>query len=504
MTMHISGIASGVDTESIINQQMQAERMTTVDPQYQKKQTLEWKQEGYREINTKLLALRTSAFDMKLQGTFMTRAASSSDEDKVKATADTSAVAGTSTIFVHELASGVTKASSAELSSNEKKTTLADQFDGIADTIKFTLEGYADRKNVSQDFSFDTSSSNINDVVREINTVGLGLTASYDAGIDRFFLTTSATGSEVKIDIKADENGFLKDNLKLYADDIPAEGLNLGKGQDARIDFNGVKDLTFSSNEFTLTGINFNIQAEGEAKISIVNDTDAVMAKITAFVDVYNNAMELTGSKLSEKRDRDFLPLTDEQKKEMSEDEIKKWEEKARSGLLKSDSLLSTIYNKSRTAAMSQVEGLSEGKQYTSLSAIGINTANYWEHGKLHIDEDKLREALTDDPEGVMELFTKTGDTEASKGIAQRLYDDTDDNIELITEKAGSASYVVDNSFIGKEITSVNDRIKELEDRLVGIESRYWKQYTAMEKALDKMNSQSAWLMQQMGVNTGQ
>ncbi|MEA1961902.1 MAG: flagellar filament capping protein FliD [Bacillota bacterium] len=497
MTMRINGLASGMDIDSMVNELMSAERMRTTDPLYQEKQTLEWKQEDFREVNTKLLALRTATFDLKLQGTCNARSASSSDEDVATATAGTAAIAGNYDLTVNALASGVSAASSAAMGSNETTTTLADQFTGIANTVTFTLEG----KDGSQEFSFDTTTDSINTVIAEINEAELGITASYDANIDRVFFMTSDTGSDVKIDINADAEGFLRDQLKLYSGDLAEEAspVNLGTGTDADIDFNGATGLTFSSNQFTLTGINFNVKDTGSTKLTVSNDTDAVVEKITDWVTAYNNALDHIGGKLTEERYRDYPPLLDEQKEEMSETQIEQWEEKARSGMLRSDSMLTNVYNNTRQTTMDRVEGLSADNPYTSLSAIGINTNSYYEKGKLYIDETKLRAAITDNPEGVMALFTADGDTDATSGIAQRLYDQVDDSIDLVRTKAGSDSQLYDNSTLGKQIIDTDDRLDTFLDRLENIEDRYWKQFTAMETALNNMNQQSSWLMQQLG-----
>jgi flagellar hook-associated protein 2 len=106
----------------------------------------------------------------------------------------------------------------------------------------------------------------------------------------------------------------------------------------------------------------------------------------------------LINGKLSEERYRKFPPLTEEQKKDMSENDIKLWEEKAKSGLLRSDPLLDRIVRDLRYAVSSSVAGLP--KEMNSLSAIGITTGDWREKGKLHINEDKLRDAIAKDPGG--------------------------------------------------------------------------------------------------------
>ncbi len=492
MAIRLSGLASGLDTESIISDLMKAER-TKVDTQYQQKQLLEWKREDYREVNTKLLALRTATWDLKLESSFAGNTVRSADESILTATAAASAVDGKYSINVLNLASGVTAASSEALGSSSNTTSLAEQF-GLSGSITFSLSSGEG----SQSFTFDAEDNSLNEVIAQINASDLGIQASYDSGVDRLFLTTSDTGSDVSIDITSDQYGFLRDTLKLYSGDLAVAGspVNLGSGEDAEIEFNGISGLTFSSNQFTLNGISFDLNTEGSTTITVSNDIDATVEKVQAFIEAYNSAVELISTKLGEERDRDYAPLTDEQKDEMSEDQIEAWEEKARSGLLKGDSFLSSIYSKLRSGATGAMAGLSADNAYTSISKLGISTSSNWkDNGKLYLDEDQLREALADDPDAVMELFTGNDDTD---GLADQLYDLTSNSITLLTNKAGSSSSLADSSYMGKELERINDRIDEWEDRLEDLEERYWTQFTAMETALQKLNDTSSWLEQQL------
>ena len=207
--------------------------------------------------------------------------------------------------------------------------------------------------------------------------------------------------------------------------------------------------------------------------------------------------MENISSKMSEKRYRDFPPLTAEQKKDMDEKDIELWEEKARSGLFRADSMLSGIASDLRTSTGSAVKGLTG--DYKTLSSIGISTGAWYDQGKLYVDETKLKKALADDPEGVMKLFNNSSEINSEKGIAQKLYDNLTSAMEQVSEKAGKATTGTDQSFLGKQISDLDDRIEEMEDRLIDIETRYWNQFTAMEKALQQMQSQSNWLTAQLG-----
>ena len=231
-------------------------------------------------------------------------------------------------------------------------------------------------------------------------------------------------------------------------------------------------------------------------RVAVSHDVDAVVEKIKAFVETYNSTLESIAGELYEERYRDYLPLTDEQKKEMSDRDIEKWEEKARSGMLRGDQLLSSIYNNIRSVTMARVEGLSG--PYNNLSSIGITTVHNTERGKLHNDETKLREALTNDPEGVMNLFTHSGESAGQSGVAVKLYDAVNNAMSRITEKAGSSGALYDNSVLGQDIERLNRSISLAEERLLKLEERYYRQFTAMEQAINRMNQQSMWLTQML------
>ncbi|MGE5543439.1 MAG: flagellar filament capping protein FliD [Bacillota bacterium] len=507
MVMRLSGLASGMDIDQIVSELMRAHRMQ-VDKSYQQRQILEWRREDYRAINTKLLTLRNAAFDMKLQGTFMAKTACSSNSDILTATAGSSAVIGDYSVTVRNLASGVTKSSIEALAasytgsgSDRVIKTLGEQF-GLTGSVTFTLQGNVNGEVKEQAFTFNTASQNIYDVVGTINNAGLGIKASYDSNLERFFLMTSGTGEQAEIHVKADAEGFLTNSLKLNVN-VGEDEINAHRGTDAVIDFNDATGLKFSSNQFTVNGINLNLKAESgqTVKVSVSQDVDAILNKIKSFVEAYNSAIESITGKLNEERNRDYLPLTDEQKKELSDREIEKWEEKARSGMLKADQLLSSAYNQIRSVTMARVEDLS-GK-YTSLSAIGITTGGYLEMGKLHIDETRLREALTSDPEGVMNLFTKSSENSRESGVAVKLYNAVNNAMSQLTAKAGSSAALYDNSTLGKDITRLSESISLAEERLTKLEERYYRQFTAMEQAISQMNQQSLWLTQMFSSGQG-
>lgn len=504
--LRIAGLASGIDTESIIKDLMRAHRMP-VDKLQQNRQILEWKQEAYREINTALRSFRDKAFNMRLQSTYLAKSVSVSDASVIKASAGSNAATGSYTVTVDKLAAGVSKGSQQELAGvkNEDGTTrtLTEQF-GLSGTVTFALEG-SKNENEPRTFSFDTSTATIYDVVAEINNADLGIKASYDSNLNRFFLNTETTGANQYIKVTDDASRFLSyASGGSSADSKLRLNLETGvayQGEDAQIDFGDLTDMTVSSNSITVNGITMDLKAQGTTTVTVSKDTETVFNTIVEFINDYNTTVETITDELYAKRYPDYLPLTDEQRESLTDEQIEKWEEKARSGLLRNDTLLSGVLSRLRMTMSGTVPGVDS--DFNTMADLGITTSNDYMSAKLVADETKLREAVQNDPEAVMELFTKAHDEYDQQGIARRLYDDVVYGMEQIIDKAGSYSEfsLVDNSFIDQEIKEIDNRISTWEERLADYEDRYWRQFTAMEKAIQQMNSQSMWLMQQFGMN---
>jgi len=239
-------------------------------------------------------------------------------------------------------------------------------------------------------------------------------------------------------------------------------------------------------------------------------DTSAIKDRIKEFVTSYNEMLDTLNGLLKEKKYRDFPPLTKEQREDMSENEQKLWDEKSKSGLLRSDSLIREGLSKMRTQFMSPVNGLGD-KTMDALAEIGITTSNKLsEGGKLVIDDDKLDKALEKDPQQVVEIFTKTGTvsttydadkkrnvTEDSRGITKRLRDEILNLTKSIEKKAGREGSTEQSYNIGKNIVDTDNQITKLQAKLKDIETRYWRQFTAMEQAINRANQQSSMFMPQ-------
>lgn len=220
--------------------------------------------------------------------------------------------------------------------------------------------------------------------------------------------------------------------------------------------------------------------------LNSTTDTDAIKERIKEFVATYNEMLETLNGLLKEQKYRDYPPLTKEQREDMSENEQKLWDEKAKSGLLRNDSLVRDGLAKMRMTFMSSVEGLGD-KTIDALAEIGITTSSKMsDNGKLVIDETKLDEALAKDPQQVVEMFTKTGSvtttydadkkrnvTTDSRGITQRLRDEISALTKNIEKKAGKEGATNHTFNLGRSIVDTENRITRLQAKLMDIEARY-------------------------------
>lgn len=503
--MRVSGLATGMDIYSIVNDLMRVRRMP-VDKLSQQRQILQWEQEDLRSINNSLRTFQDKSFDMRLQKTFLAREAISSNSSAVRVSASSEAVAGTYELAVTSLARGGYLNSFENIEAYNNGQTLQEQFD-LADgeTISFRIVNGVGEHRITVDFEIDPAQKSIYDVVKEINSAqddrghSLGIKASYDKDLNRFFLMTNKTSADqvIKVEDMADGN-FLNNCLKLETGLLPEDSMAWGK--DALVNLNGT-DFSFSNNSFTVNGVNYHLQSIGATTITIKNDNDTVFHNIKDFITAYNETMAVVRSKLAETRYRDFPPLMDLQREQLTEKQIDQWEEKSRSGLLRSDPTLSSVQSSLRTLLSSGVEG----STLKSLSAIGITTTSNYRSSDLVINEGRLRQAIQDHPEAVMELFSRQageGEHKNHNGIARRLYDEVNSAIRLISDRAGSGDSLsrVDHSIMGKQVDRINKEIYNWEDRLKQVEERYWRQFTAMEKAINQLNNQSSWLAQQLGM----
>lgn len=489
--MRVGGLASGMDTESIVKDMMKIQKMP-LDKLMQQKTFTEWQQEAFRDTNLAMKNLQTSASNLRLQSSFNSYSATSPAPNSFTVATTANAMSGSYKVQVTSVASAA-KLNSANAITNSTGTAAksTDQI-GVAGQIKIG------------DISIDVASTDTFEAIAKNlqNATAASvpaLRASFDNTTSRFFIATKGMGAEqaFTMDFTTADGTTANADLANKIINNGATTATADGAADGSIKFDDIEIKNLKTNQTTVNGITVNLLQASDtvSTINIQSNPEKPLAMIKDFVDKYNETIETLQKQLVEKRYPDFQPLSDEQKKDMTEKEIELWEEKARSGLLRNDPVLKSAMQDLRKAFMDSVESIAEGN-IKHLSQIGINTGNYTEGGKLFIDEKKLSEALEKKPDEVMALFT-TRDA-AGNGVGARVYDTLNNIVKNLSTKAGNSSSSVDNSTLSKKIKQMNDEISRWQDRLTRVEDRYWKQFTAMEKALSQMNSQSAWMQQNM------
>ena len=371
----------------------------------------------------------------------------------------------------------------------DPKAKLGEEFDGKT----FTITTHTSKGKVTKDFTI-TKDDTLQTVMNKVNESELGVTMFYDSSTKKMSITRNETGKfntaedGVDIEITEDTNGFMNGILGFEA----STDIN---GQNAIFTVNGLQTER-SSNTFDMNGVTFTLKETFDAAVSFTvgNDTEAVMDNIKEFVTQYNELIEQINGKLNEQVNRSYQPLTDEEKEELSEKQIEKWEGLAKSGLLRRDPILMNVLSSMRMDFSSKVE---TGGEFQMLSSIGITTTrDYLSGGKLEINEEKLREALDKDPDAVERLFRNSGE-DGEKGLVHRLADTVDVAIEKIRDQAGRATSTNQQFSIGKQMIDIDKSIERFETKLEMTERRYWNQFTAMERAIQRANEQSNYLMSQ-------
>ena len=360
-----------------------------------------------------------------------------------------------------------------------------------------------------------TKDSTVNEIMEKINNSKAGVKVSYQSISDQFVLTSTENGAAGEITFDAAKDG--KSNLAALMFGTPTEGTNYTKGQDAILSVsypgsNQKIEIRRSSNSFDLDGINVTLKGTfGYDKSGAeISDTEAVTftgsvdsenttKTVKEMIEAFNDILKLVNTEVSTKPDRKYFPLTDEQKEEMSDKTIEKWEEKAKTGLLFADNDLRMMANSMRTVI--------NAADRSKLSEMGITVSDsYSDNGKLVFDEAKFKAALEKDPEAVREVLnrpaTDSGDTSQAglltriSSIMDRYGKTTGATKGVLVERAGSVhapTSILKNS-LQKQLDSIDTYIDKLNDKLKTEQDRYISQFTSLETLINQMNSQSSYL----------
>lgn len=296
-----------------------------------------------------------------------------------------------------------------------------------------------------------------------------------------------------------------KNALQLIGDNSgPGTGAVRIQGQDAIVELNGAT-FTSASNNFQINGLTITANqltgADEEISITTNTDTQGIYDMIKGFFTEYNTLIKEMDSLYNADSAKGYEPLTDDEKEAMTDKEIEKWEEKIKKALLRRDDTLQSVSDSIKNAFQKSYE--INGKKY-SLSSFGIKTGGYFTSGDneksiFHIDgdskdstssgnTDKLMAAIASDPDTVCEFFNK---------LADGVYAELSNKMKGTT--LSSAYTVYNDKSMKNEYNEYTKTIKSWEEKIESYEEKYRKQFTAMEKALATLNSNSSSLTGLLG-----
>lgn len=545
----ITGLATGLDVDTLVKETMQAYQ-TKIDTVDQQKKVVELQQEMYREVITDCRNFYNDYFDISKSNSIILQ------KNWSATTFESSSSAVT-----------VTGGAGAEAANYSVKV------ESIAKAASFKLEssnvnGTVYINNVKVELGNDKSDAEKVKIINEA-LKGKGVTAKYSEFEKGIILTTDKLGSDETISFTTqapkemqEKNDYFKDLIKDFEDnknvtitngkkeftfkiDVTqvtvdcTDGISEEKIKEAMkktgmdiveeksggfkitypADSNAVKangsdckatitkdGKTYEvegnkTNNITLDGVTFkfNNVTKEDAQITGKADVTKVKENIVRFVNDYNKLMEKLNTLITEKRDKSYMPLTDAQRKEMSESEIELWEKKVKEGQLSRDSDLTRIRNAMKSTMSSLVGGTS-----SSLKSIGITPVadyNGTKNGTFTIDEDKLTSALESNMEDVMKLFVSTGTDkdESDKGLLQKLksvFDtETQTNKGSLIKKAGIVgSSTASNNTLSKQITKYEEKISRMQTIFSSKQQALYTKYSRLETLMNNLNSQSNYL----------
>ena len=348
----------------------------------------------------------------------------------------------------------------------------------------------------------------VDSLIKAVNKSDAGVTMTYSNLDGRFTVTANDMGNGGDVEIEAN-----KFTAALGLAENETTALTADIGRNAILELDGV-EIYHNSNsyEFDGTKIGFeDAEIGSEYTVGITKSYDTVKQSIKDFVKDYNQLIEDVRNYTDTAPQRDsknntYEPLSDAEKEDMSEEEIKKWETAAKKGILYNDSTVSGILSKIRLALYNSVD-TGDGKKF-GLYNMGISVVSSRTDsdgsmmGKLEIDEEEFDKAFEEHSDEIMQLFT-----DADNGIMKKVNTIIDDAVRTtgkvkgtLVRKAGleKGSTAKDNE-IYRQMEQINKRINTLQDRYDSKEDYWWKVFTNLEKMMSNMNSQSSYLANYFG-----
>ncbi|MBR4083468.1 MAG: flagellar filament capping protein FliD [Lachnospiraceae bacterium] len=490
MAMRLTGLMSGMDTDSLI-QELVASRKAKVDESVKAQKKLEVKQEAWKTLNSKLKTLQNKYIsNMRFTTAYMKKTTKVSNNNAVSVITGEGAMNGVQELKINKLAKTayLTGAEVAKLdgSKADAATKISELGElGANAQITCTVDG----KVKTFDVTADTT---ISDALTWLKN-DCGLNASFDEKNQRLFVSAKESGSAS--DFTLSGTGMALTALGLSTKNNGASKI---AGQDAEIELNGAT-FTSNTNTFDINGLTItamNVTAPGESiTVTTQDDTDGIYDMIKNFIKEYNSIINEMDKLYNADSAKGYEPLLDEEKEAMSETEIEKWEEKIKDSILRRDSNVSKVSTALKQAMAGAIE--IDGKTMY-LSSFGISTMSYFqaaenEKNAYHIDgdaddeftsgnADKLKSMISNDPDTVVSFFTQ---------LSRNLYEAMSNQSKSVDGYRSFGSFY-DDKKMKTEYDSYKSKIADLEQKLADYEDKWYKKFAAMETAMAKMQSNTS------------
>ena len=597
MPMRLTGMYSGLDTDSVIKELVKA-KSTKVDKAKKSKTKTEWKQEAWTDLNKKIKNLFSGTLsNLRFSTSYKKKTTSVSNSSAVSVITGDTAMNGVQSLSVTGLAkSGYltgavlktqdgTKATEETLVKDLKHGALSlGEGDAVGGSFTVTVNG--------KDTNIDiTESTTIKDVVGKLNDAGVS--ANFDEKNQRIFIASAQSGKDYDFAITANEAGgfaalsflgintslndaenaktkaeyqnlvalkeefatkvvykngneadgidyeatmanidvdsdlykAIKANMPAGVDDAYSTGIDVLLNRAAYAEtvlaadtasFNSgsriaAENATIVLNGETYESNNNNIEVNGltftclskanDITVTTQEDTDGIYDLIRDFVKQYNEIINQMDKLYNADAAKGYEPLTDEEKEEMSDKEVEKWEQKIKDSILRKDSTLGTLSSAMREAML---EGYEVGDKKMFLSDFGIETLGYFlapenEKNAFHIagddkdnetsgKADKLKSMIATDSDTVVSFFTQ---------LARGLYGKMD-KLSASSDYTTKGSFFEDKKY-KTDITDYESKIKELEAKLADYEDKYYAKFSKMEVALSKLQNSTNSLLSMFG-----
>ena len=528
---------SGIDVESLVKVGMMSEQKK-YDRLYKKEVETEWRKEAFADVYSAVNTFRSSMSDMRLSSRTKPMTATSSLSDMVTATANANAGVMSHTVEVTQAASNaylmtaagqkVARTNTAAPASVALKdvafaggTMPAGMANGDT-ALSFKLSngtGTAEVKFTAEEIF--TKNLTLNDLATRINNArfidsdgkktALNITASYDAVSDAFSIVNTKSGSDNKVSLSVDtgagsaaDTTALLNNLKLGqvsggSISAPLSFTAAGTtstleaaGTNASVKVDGRTYTDLQENKLQVNGVTYTFKKETPAgttaQVTIAQDQEKLVENVKKFVEDYNKLLDDLHGRYNNNKYPDYEVLTKDQEASMSHEQVEKWNERAKSGLLYRDGYLRSIISDMRDAVTNRV-GSAPGR-YNNLAAIGITSKD--QSGHLKLDENKLRTAISAEPDAVNQIFSHTDDDDnyGDNGVATRLAERLGKRMESLKSHAGITADKSDRSELGKLIENYEKQMSDFKQLMSSFENQLYKKYNAMEEAISKLSSQ--------------